>query len=117
MHFIGQDLRDLILYTRGRSPIELMRQFFERSYLFPTCPDTIDGMTFTTKDPLVVEQIPHVFFVGNQPNHEFGMCEFKNGARTLMFTIPKFSETFETVLLNQKTMETQILQFRTCIEK
>jgi DNA polymerase delta subunit 2 len=79
--------------------------------LFPTCPDTIDGVPLRNKDPFVVEEIPHVFFVGNQSDHEFEMCEFENGARTLLMTIPKFHEKYEAVLLNVKTMETQVLRF------
>jgi DNA polymerase delta subunit 2 len=88
-----------------------MRQFLDRSYLFPTCPDTIDGIPFINKDPLIIDEIPHVFFTGNQTDHESQICEFENGARTLLMTIPKFSEKREAVLLNLKTLETKVFRF------
>jgi DNA polymerase delta subunit 2 len=102
---------------KGQSSMDSMRQFLEYSYLFPTCPDTIDGYPLPYEDPFIIDEIPHVLFAGNQDSHESKMCEFKNGARTLLMTIPKFCDTREAVILNLKTMETQVFRFDHIIEE
>jgi len=107
----GQNVHDLLKYTRGHPPLAIMRQFIQLSYLLPTCPDTLDGFPLQDHDPFVIEQIPHVFFAGNQTDYEVEKCTFENGARALLMTIPKFSQRHEAVLLNVKTLETQVFRF------
>jgi DNA polymerase delta subunit 2 len=88
-----------------------MKQFLERSHLIPTCPDTIDAFPLAGTDPFVIHDMPHVLFVGNQSNHEAKVCELSNGARTLLMTIPKFSQKHEAILLNLRTLETEVFRF------
>jgi DNA polymerase delta subunit 2 len=111
IYFLGQNVHDLLKYTRGHPPLEIMRQFIEASYLFPTCPDTLDGFPIQNQDPFIIEEIPHVFFAGNQNDFEVEKCTFENGARTLLMALPKFSQKQEAVLLNIKTLETQVFRF------
>lgn len=37
-------------------------------HLVPTAPDTLTTYPFVDRDPFVVTQPPHVYFVGNQPS-------------------------------------------------
>jgi DNA polymerase delta subunit 2 len=104
-------LHDLLKYTRGHSTLDCLQQLLERSHLVPTCPDTIDAHPIGSQDPFCIEEIPHVLFVGNQPNHEAKICELANGARTLLMTIPKFSRKHEAILLNLRTLETEVFRF------
>ncbi|KAI6174851.1 DNA polymerase delta subunit 2 [Aphelenchoides bicaudatus] len=111
----GQNLNDSLKYTRGHSRMECMKQFLERSYLVPTSPDTIDGYPVRGEDPFIINDVPHVLFAGNQTDHETQMCELENGARTLLMTIPKFSVKHEVVLLNLRTLKTDVLCFDTAL--
>lgn len=104
-------MQDLLKYTRGHSSLDCLKQLLERSYLVPTCPDTIDGYPSEGSDPFIIDEIPHVLFAGNQPNHEAKICELANGARTLLMTIPKFARKHEAILLNVRTLETEVFRF------
>lgn len=111
----GQNIDDVRKFTRGYSTLDLMQQLLERSHLAPTWPSTLDGYPVVGRDPATVEELPHVFFAGNQPSHETKFCEFENGARTLLMTIPRFSHDCSAVLLNIRTLETQIFRFESAI--
>ncbi|CAD5225168.1 unnamed protein product [Bursaphelenchus xylophilus] len=102
----GQNIDDMIRYTKGKSTIELMKDLLEKSHLCPTCPDTIDGHPYVGKDPLVIKETPHVFFVGNQPKFASEMVKLSDGCKVLMLSLPRFSQTHEVYLFNPKTLET-----------
>jgi DNA polymerase delta subunit 2 len=91
--FIGQNITDLLKYTDGKSAHELMERTIDYGHIFPTVPDTIDGFPFQDRDPLVFDDIPHVYFIGNQENFQRSVVEKDNGAKTLFLSIPVFSRT------------------------
>lgn len=82
-----------------------MEQCLRYSHIAPTIPDTLDGFPFKDRDPLLLDELPHVFFAGNHHALEQSIVELEDGQRTKLFTIPSFSETKTAVLLNLKTME------------
>ncbi|KAI6203800.1 hypothetical protein M3Y94_00598500 [Aphelenchoides besseyi] len=113
IHFLGtsgQNLTDLRKYTYGQSVEKLMMQMIEASHICPTSPKTIDEYSFEDRDPFVLDEIPHVFFAGNQDRHFCKTVEFENGARTILLTIPRFQDNCEVVLLNIRTMRTERLR-------
>ncbi|KAI6179677.1 hypothetical protein M3Y98_00636100 [Aphelenchoides besseyi] len=106
----GQNLTDLRKYTCGQSVEKLMMQMIKASHICPTSPKTIEEYSFEDRDPFILDEIPHVFFAGNQDRHFCKTVEFENGARTVLLTIPRFQDNYEVILLNIRTMQTQRLR-------
>lgn len=66
---------------------------------------------FQEKDPFVIEECPHVFFVGNQPKFDSIVVDFE-GQSVRLIAVPKFKETGEVVLLDTDTLEVEVLRFQ-----
>src|SRR5277367_5322714 len=67
---------------------------------------------FQDKDQFVIEECPHVYFVGNQPRYDTTVIDGPAGQHVRLVTIPKFHATGELVLLDAETLEVEIS--RTC---
>lgn len=88
----GQTLNDIYKYIDGDSRIQMARATLDWSHIAPTAPDTLckkdaaylQMLTeFPTlhvlplgcyplqgKDPFILTETPHVYFIGNQPRFE-----------------------------------------------
>lgn len=66
---------------------------------------------FQEKDQFVIEECPHVYFAGNQPDFETSIIEGPEGQFVRLIAIPKFKETGELVVLDVDTMEVEIVKF------
>lgn len=66
---------------------------------------------FQDKDQFVIEECPHVYFVGNQPRYETTVIEGPAGQTVRLIAVPIFRDTGEIVLLDTDTLETEVLQF------
>ena len=66
---------------------------------------------YQDKDQFVIEECPHVFFVGSQPDFETTVIEGPAGQRVRLIAVPKFKETGEVVLLDTVTLEVEIVKF------
>ncbi len=66
---------------------------------------------FQEKDQFVIEECPHVYFAGNQPNFETSIIEGPEGQWVRLIAVPKFKETGELVLLDVDTMEIETVKF------
>lgn len=69
---------------------------------------------FATSDPFIINDIPDVFFIGNQPRFRKGFYETQltndESKKTLILLIPKFSQTGQVVLVNLKDLRTKVVQ-------
>ena len=57
-----------------------------------------------------MEECPHVFFVGNQPNYETAIVEGPQGQTVRLIAVPKFKETGEVLLLDLETLDVEMVK-------
>ena len=116
----GQPVDDILKYVRlrwleNRSEssvrLDIMELMLRWRSSAPTAPDTLWCYPYQDHDPFVLSECPHVYFVGNQP--EFGSATIvgDEGQKVTLFTIPKFKETGELVLLNTDDLSVEVVQF------
>ena len=65
---------------------------------------------FQDKDQFVVEECPHVFFIGNQPRFDTAVIEGPAGQQVRIIALPKFKETGEVVLLDTATLDVELMK-------
>ncbi|ODN00967.1 DNA polymerase delta small subunit [Orchesella cincta] len=102
----GQNVKDALRNSETTSALEMSQKLLRWGHLCPTAPDTIPLHPGVPEDVFVIENMPHIFAVGNQT--AFDSMDWKN---TKIFTIPKFSETGMAVLLNSD-LEVMPLRFQ-----
>lgn len=66
---------------------------------------------FQDNDPFVIEECPHVYFVGNQPRYDTTVIEGPAGQAVRLICVPQFKETGEVVVLDTDTLEPEIVRF------
>ena len=66
---------------------------------------------FQEKDQFVIEECPHVYFVGNQPRFDTAVIEGPAGQIVRLIAVPKFKDTGEVVLVDAETLEVELLKF------
>ncbi|KAL8800619.1 MAG: hypothetical protein Q9200_007193 [Gallowayella weberi] len=107
----GQPIDDVFKYVEGDERIEMMENLLRWRCGAPTAPDTLWCYPFQDKDPFVIEECPHVYFVGNQPRYDTVIIEGPVGQKVRLICLPKFRETGEIVLLDTDTLEPEIVKF------
>ena len=115
----GQPVDDILKYIDLGGPdgkdaegrLEVMEALLRWRCGAPTAPDTLWCYPFQERDQFVIEQCPHVFFVGNQPRFDTTTIEGPNGQQVRLIAIPRFSETGELVLIDAETLEPEIIHF------
>ncbi|GAA5951073.1 hypothetical protein JCM3765_004673 [Sporobolomyces pararoseus] len=108
----GQTIDDIFKYLESQDRLEIAQQTLEWSHIAPTCPDTLWCYPFTDRDPFILEQTPHVYFIGNQPKFESKLIERDDdGKKVRIILVPKFSKTGQLVLVNSKTLNVKVVTF------
>jgi DNA polymerase delta subunit 2 len=115
----GQPVDDILKYIDLGGPdgkdadgrLEVMEAMLRWRCGAPTAPDTLWCYPFQERDQFVLEECPHVFFVGNQPRFDTAVIEGPQGQKVRIITVPRFSQTGEVVLLDTETLEPEIVHF------
>jgi len=133
----GQTIDDIFKYLESENRMEIVQQTLEWSHLAPTCPDTLclslycslvststelihgSGVEtgcypFTDRDPFILNETPHVYFIGNQPKFESRLVTDEEGEgskKCRIVLVPKFCETGQVVLVHSKSLETKVVGF------
>jgi len=109
----GQPVLDMLMYTRNRSPVDLMEETLQWRHIAPTAPDTLPCYPLTSIDPFVMQERPHLYFCGNQTAFEQRLVQSEHGGFTRVVAVPEFSKTGQVVLvdLNSERLECTTIQF------
>ncbi|KAJ5225391.1 hypothetical protein N7468_006616 [Penicillium chermesinum] len=130
LDFPGDSADDIDETADSESRMRVMESMLRWRCGVPTAPDTIWSYPFQTNDPFVLDNCPHLFFVGNQPSFKTAVIEGNlplrlDGAddaemmdssdtpipRVRLLTLPRFKETGELVLVDSETLEVEVIRF------
>ncbi|CCK68937.1 DNA-directed DNA polymerase delta subunit POL31 KNAG_0B05030 [Huiozyma naganishii CBS 8797] len=90
--------------------LDLMECTMKWQNIAPTAPDTLWCYPYKNDDPFILKRWPHVYCVGNQPEFGSRVITMNNGAKIKMIAIPEFSTTGKIVLLNLKSLDTEVVR-------
>ncbi|KAK9716935.1 DNA polymerase delta small subunit Cdc1 [Basidiobolus ranarum] len=107
----GQTLDDIMKYTLQDDRLGMAVKTLLWRHVAPTAPDTLWCYPFQESDPFVMQECPHVYFIGNQPEFSNQLVEGPDGQQTRVILVPKFSETSTIVLVNLSTHECHPISF------
>ncbi|KAK6945374.1 DNA polymerase alpha/delta/epsilon, subunit B, partial [Dillenia turbinata] len=109
----GQNIDDLEKYSEATDKLEFMERTLRWRHLAPTAPNTLGCYPFSDRDPFLLEECPHVYFIGNQNKYETCLLTGTEGQSVRLISIPKFCETGVVVVLNMRNLECHALSFGT----
>ena len=66
---------------------------------------------FQDKDHFIIEECPHVYFVGSQPRFDTNVIDGPAGQAVRLIAVPKFKETGELILLDMDTLDVETVRF------
>ncbi|CAO1624826.1 unnamed protein product [Sympodiomycopsis kandeliae] len=99
----GQSIDDLSKYTTSTTTrLQLAKNLLKFSLIAPTCPDTLSCYPFTDSDPFIIDQVPDVLCIGNQPNFETDVYH-EDGKKVRVLLLSTFAKTGEVALLNLRS--------------
>ena len=115
----GQPLDDVLKYIETGGPngtdadgrLEVMESMLRWRCTAPTAPDTLWCYPFQETDQFVIEECPHVYFMGNQPRFDTTLIDGPVGQQVRLLTIPRFHTTGQVVLLDTETLEVEVVKF------
>ncbi|KAJ0117185.1 dna polymerase delta small subunit [Diaporthe amygdali] len=101
----GQNVDDLFKYIDSDDRIAMMEVMCRWRCSAPTAPDTLWSYPFQDDDPFVMNNCPHVYFVGCQPTFGTRVITGPEGQAVRLIAVPSFSESKEIVLVDTETLE------------
>lgn len=128
----GQPINDVFKYVEGDERLEMIESLLRWRCGAPTAPDTLckcqiaksqdfgkktdvvrvaGCYPFQDKDQFVIEECPHVYFVGNQPRFETSVIEGPAGQMVRLIAVPIFRVTGEIVVLDTETLDAEVIRF------
>lgn len=107
----GQTINDIYKYTNEVDKLKIMEHTLRWQHCAPTAPDTLWCYPFSEKDPFLISEAPHVYFLGNQEKFDTKFIEGENEQKIRLIMLPVFSETGMIVLVNLSTLECEQVKF------
>lgn len=113
----GQTIDDIEKYLDIDDRLEMMNRTLRWRHIAPTAPDTLWSYPFADRDPFILPETPHVYFVGNQSEFSTRLIESEDAEgtaiKTRLICLPRFNETGNFVLLNLETLDCQMINIST----
>jgi DNA polymerase delta subunit 2 len=94
--------------TVPSSELDALKRTLQWSHICPTGPDSVPTVPHMDQDPMVLEQLPHLYVCGNTTKFATTTTDDK---KTTLLCVPQFSTTGEAVLVNLETMGVELLRF------
>ncbi|KAK9330750.1 DNA polymerase alpha/epsilon subunit B-domain-containing protein [Lipomyces starkeyi] len=107
----GQPIDDIFKYIEGDDRLQMMETCLRWQHCAPTAPDTLWSYPFRDCDPFILNETPHLFFAGNQPEFKTKVIVGEDGQRVRLVAVPKFSETGKVVLVDVDSLASEVLTF------
>ncbi|ANB12700.1 Pol31p [Sugiyamaella lignohabitans] len=108
----GQTIDDIYKYVAGDDRVNMINHTLLWRHCAPTAPDTLWSYPFQDNDPFILNETPHIYFVGNQP--KFETVHIREGdTEVRIIALPKFSETGQFVLVDLETLDTKLISIGT----
>lgn len=115
----GQPVDDILKYIDMDGPdgkgvdgrLEVMASMLRWRCGAPTAPDTLWCYPFQDRDQFVIEECPHLFFVGNQPRFDTTIIDGPGDQQVRLVTIPCFHKTGELVLVDADSLDVEVVKF------
>ncbi|ORY90030.1 DNA polymerase alpha/epsilon subunit B-domain-containing protein [Syncephalastrum racemosum] len=108
----GQNLDDIYRYVDGDDRLQMAERCLHWRHIAPSAPDTLWCYPFQDDDPFLLEECPHVYFIGNQPRFEQRLAEGPDGQKVRVVLVPSFSETGCLALVDLVTLECTSVQVK-----
>uniref|UniRef100_A0A914Z5M3 DNA polymerase alpha/delta/epsilon subunit B domain-containing protein n=1 Tax=Panagrolaimus superbus TaxID=310955 RepID=A0A914Z5M3_9BILA len=100
----------------GNETLYFLHAIIQCGHIFPTAPDYLDLLPNPCKDgkdPVALDQLPHIFFAANQKKFATELVDYGNNQKVRLIAIPKYVETETMVVVNLRTLQTsQIIPHR-----
>lgn len=74
----GQNVLDIQRYSKIEDSLEALKSSLIWSHIAPTSPDTLPCFPYYERDPFVIDECPHVYFVGNTSEFQTELYEGNN---------------------------------------
>ena len=134
----GENINDMTLYSTYER-MDLLENTLTWRNIAPTAPDTLavcyvclflsplvalnpytpspdpfflQCYPFKRKDPFIINESPHLYFAGNQPEFGTRLVEGKDGQQIRLVLVPSFASTSTAVLVNLNYMSAKPLCFQ-----
>ena len=99
------NIQNYVTLNTDETILDLLQQTLEWRHMAPTAPDTLSAFPFKTHDPFVIDDCPHVYFVGDQEEFESRRITGASGQVVQLISVPSFEKTSSFVLLNLETLD------------
>ena len=110
----GQNVDDVFKYVLSDDRLGMMELMCRWRCTAPTAPDTLWSYPFQDDDPFIMNQCPHLYFVGSQPEFGTKTITGPEGQSVRLVTVPAFSRSKEIVLVDTETLDVTLVKISTC---
>ncbi|KAF9924068.1 hypothetical protein FBU30_005908 [Linnemannia zychae] len=109
----GQTIDDIYKYVKSEDRLEMAVKTVAWRHMAPTAPDTLWCYPFKDRDPFIMTQAPHIYFIGNQDKFATELVIGSDGQRTRVVMLPSFASTGTIALVNLRTLDCHTVSFST----
>ncbi|KAJ1957127.1 DNA polymerase delta small subunit Cdc1 [Dispira parvispora] len=108
----GQAVDDACKYTPNTDPLTMAELMLRWQHIAPSAPDTLWCYPFAQRDPFIIRQTPHLFFIGNQAQYASKLVKGAEGQVCRIVCVPRFDTSQTVVLVNLRTLAVHPVGFR-----
>ncbi|XP_055372182.1 DNA polymerase delta subunit 2 [Condylostylus longicornis] len=112
----GQNIDDITRTSKIEDNLEAASNIIKWGHIAPTSPDTLACYPYTNKDPFIIQECPHIFFVGNMNKFQTTVREGEDSTKTRVICVPSFTKTQSVVVVNLRTLDCEEISFNVTAE-